>query len=113
MNYKKLTECEKLVMKVIWEAEEDLSMMEIRRRANEKYNSAWAPQTVSTFLERLCRKEYIKYYRKSRIFFYEVLVSYEEYKEQITKEFLEFWFHGSDGETVLKEIRKVLQDTRL
>ena len=114
MRSEKLTECEAQVMKVIWESEKELSMMEIWKRANAKYNYnyAWAPQTVSSFLERLRRKEFIKYYRVGRLFYYEVLVSYEEYRRQMVKELIGFWFCGSDDETIFDEVKLELQDLR-
>lgn len=93
--FEKLTECEELVMKVLWHAGEELGLTEITRRANDKYHKEWAPQTVSTFLARMVQKGYLKSYRRGRIFLYQILVPMEEYREQITKEFIECWYHGS------------------
>ena len=69
----KLTTCEELVMKTIWDASEELSLTEIMQRVNEKYHKEWKPQTVSTFLARLVRKGYLQYYRKGRVFFYQTI----------------------------------------
>ena len=38
MEFSKLTECEELVMKTVWDAEEELSLMEIMDRVNTKYD---------------------------------------------------------------------------
>ncbi len=94
----KLTTCEELVMKTIWDASEELSLTEIMQRVNEKYHKEWKPQTVSTFLARLVRKGYLQYYRKGRVFFYQTLVPLEEYRGQQAKEFVEFWHHGNADE---------------
>lgn len=98
MEFIKLTECEELVMKTVWDAEEELSLMEIMDRVNTKYDKDWKPQTVSTFLARLVSKGYLQHYRQSRQFFYKILIPLEEYKGRITNEYIEFWNHGNADE---------------
>ena len=98
MKFEKLTECEQLVMKVVWDAEEELSLMEIMERVNTKYEKDWKPQTVSTFLARLVRKEYLQHNRQGRQYFYKIHVPLEEYKGQITNDYIEFWNHGNADE---------------
>lgn len=97
MEFKKLTECEQLVMKTVWDSKEELSLMEIMMRVNENYHKEWKPQTVSTFLARLVREGYLNCYRKGRMFFYRILVPYDKYREHITKEFMDFWSRGSEN----------------
>lgn len=94
----KLTTCEELVMKTIWDASEELSMMDIMQRINDKYCKEWKSQTVSTFLARLVQKGYLQSYRKGRVFFYRALVPLEEYRGQQAKEFVEFWHHNNADE---------------
>ena len=55
-----LTECEVLVMKVIWESADVLSIQEITSRINLKYKKDWKLQTVSTFLSRAVKKGYLE-----------------------------------------------------
>lgn len=98
MKFEALTDCEQLVMKTVWDAEEELSIMEIMQRVNDKYHKKWKPQTVSTFLARLVRKGYLRHYREGRVFFYQVLIPMEEYKAQMTKEYVDFWNHGNADE---------------
>ena len=38
MTLASLTDCEQLVMKTVWDAEEELSLMEIMQRVNDKYS---------------------------------------------------------------------------
>ena len=90
----RLTECEELVMKIVWDAGEELSLMEIMQRVNDKFRKDWKPQTVSTFLARLVRKGYLKHYRQGRVFFYQILVPLEDYKSRMTQEFINFWHRG-------------------
>ncbi len=104
--FEKLTECEQQVMKVIWDSGAELSLMEIVRSVNDKYHKDWKPQTVSTFLARLVRKGYLRYYRQGRLFFYQVLIPFEECRQQVTKEFVNFWYSGSSTDI---DMRTALQ----
>ena len=42
-----LTECEQLVMKIIWESEEELTLPDIVKGVNDRFDKAWKPQTLS------------------------------------------------------------------
>lgn len=95
MRAKEITECEKVVMKCVWDSEEDLSMQEITAQVNSLYDKNWKTQTVSTFLARLVRKDYLKMYRKGRCFYYQALVEREEYKDDVLKDYIQFWNGGN------------------
>lgn len=112
MKLERLTDCEELVMKTVWDAEEELSLMEVMARVNDKYKKEWKPQTVSTFLARLVKKGYLKYYRQGRVFFYQILIPLEEYKGQITNEYVDFWNHSNADEFLcaLTEKRPLRKD---
>ena len=98
MTLEKLTDCEQLVMKTVWDAAEELSLTEIMKRVNDRYHKEWKPQTVSTFLARLVSKGYLQHYRQGRTFFYQILVPLEEYKAQLTNDYVNFWHHGNADE---------------
>jgi len=98
MTLENLTDCEQLVMKTVWDSEEELSLMEVMQRVNDKYHKEWKPQTVSTFLARLVRKGYLRHYRQGRVFFYQILVPLEEYKGQLTNDYVTFWNHDNADE---------------
>lgn len=95
MALAKLTNCEQLVMKVIWDAEKELGLMDIVDVLSGEYQKDWKPQTVSTFLMRLAEKGYVDNYRRGRIFYYRILVPKEKYLSELTANFLEFWHNGS------------------
>ena len=57
MNAKQLTAAETIVMKCIWDADHEMSLAEIVKNANEGYGKEWKPQTVSTYLAKLCIKK--------------------------------------------------------
>lgn len=112
MKLEKLTDCEELVMKTVWDAEEELSLMEVMSRVNEKYKKNWKPQTVSTFLARLVKKGYLRHYRQGRVFFYQILVPLDTYKGQLTNDYVNFWNHSNADEflCVLAEERPLRED---
>lgn len=106
MNRKKLTSCEELVMKIVWDAAEELSLMDVVYRVNEIHHKAWKPQTVSTFLARLVSKQYLRHYRQGRVFYYQVLIPLEEYTARLTNDFVEIWGHGNADE-FLKDLMRI------
>lgn len=93
-----LTDCEVLVMKVIWHSEEALSIQEIMGAVNATYDKDWKVQTVSTFLSKMVKKGYLDMQRKGRYFFYYPLVTEEEYGDREIKKCVELWSDGKiDG----------------
>lgn len=93
-----LTDCEVLVMKVIWHSEEALSIQEITGAVNATYDKDWKVQTVSTFLSKMVKKGYLDMQRKGRYFFYYPLVTEEEYGDREIKKCVELWSDGKiDG----------------
>ncbi len=95
MNTKQLTAAETIVMKCIWDADHEMSLAEIVKNANENYGKDWKPQTVSTYLAKLCQKDYIRMKRTGRMITYEILISEEDYKSEQAREFVSFWNGGS------------------
>ncbi len=95
MRAKEITECEKVVMKCVWDSPHELSMQEITEMVNTQHGKNWKTQTVSTFLARLVKKDYLKMYRKGRCFYYQPLVDKEEYKDDVLLDYVQFWNDGN------------------
>lgn len=74
-----LSECELLVMKVIWRSKEPLSLQGIVAGVNETYKRGWKQQTVSVFLGRIVKKNLLTSERRGRQFFYYPTMTEEEY----------------------------------
>ncbi len=89
-----LTECELIVLKVIWDSEEALSIQEVTERVNRTYEKEWKVQTVSAFLGHIVQKGYLSMERKGRRFFYRPLVSEDTYRERVISKSIEFWSGG-------------------
>lgn len=102
MNH--LTECEQQVMKCVWGIDRDLAMMEIVDIVNATFNKTWKPQTISTFLSRLVKKEFLNMFRQGRVFYYHPIISKKAYSQLIMKEGVDFWFDG-DASKCLEALR--------
>lgn len=76
---KRLSDAEEMVMSVIWDNDELMSLEEIRKKSYEKYGKDWKPQTVSTFLARLREKGFVSFEKKGRYCFYTPIVCRQEY----------------------------------
>lgn len=74
-----LSECELLVMKVIWRSKEPLSLQGIVAGVNETYKRGWKQQTVSVFLGRIVKKNLLTSERRGRQFFYYPTMTEEAY----------------------------------
>lgn len=94
MEERSITDCELLVIKVIWGNEEAMSIKDIQARVNNQYNKEWKIQTVSTFLARLVRKNYLRMERRGRSFFYYPLVTEEEYGRMEIVKCVDMWGNG-------------------
>lgn len=95
MEERHLTECEVVIMKVIWSKGHDVSLSEILEAVNSRYNKNWKPQTVSTFLTRLVKKEFLTMYRQGRAFLYRPMVSELAYGEEQIEKCADLWSNNS------------------
>ena len=88
----KITDSELEVMRVLWEAEKELSLTEIRKTLEEKSN--WETSTIKTLLRRLCEKGVVLA-EKKEVFYYNPLVTEVEYNEYITQNLIDRLYSGS------------------
>ncbi len=54
-----LSACEEMIMTIIWNNEAELDLAAVMTQTNERYHTAWKPQTVSTFLARAKKKGFL------------------------------------------------------
>lgn len=120
---KDISGCEKLIMKIIWDAENDLSTMEIITALKERYDKEYARTTVVTFLQRLIEKGFVTTYRKGKMAYAHALKDEKQYVSGLVQEVDEFWFLGDrtkflntlyEGRTPsheeIKKIRKMIDE---
>lgn len=100
ITQEELTDCEVLVMKVIWQSDTVMSIQEIITRINQQYQKDWKIQTVSTFLSRAVKKGYLEMKRRGRSFEYYPLVTEEQYGRREIAKCVENWGKGKLGNLV-------------
>jgi BlaI family penicillinase repressor len=89
-----LSKSEKEVMSVIFTKEEEMRLKDIVDAVNQKFEHSWKPQTVSTFLARMIKKNYLTTYRKGRYTFYTPAQKHELLIENELKDLAKRWFEG-------------------
>lgn len=88
----KITDSEVEVMRVLWQLDGELPMVEIRKSLEE--TSKWESSTIKTLLRRLCEKGVVEATKKE-VFYYKALVSEEEYNEYSTQSLIDRLYSGS------------------
>ena len=120
-HFNELSPCEALIMKLIWEAPQDIPVQELIDQLRDDYGKDYARTTVVTFVGKLKDKRFVDTYRKGKAAFIHPLRSEEEYRRQLLKEEADFWFNGKAVDMVasicesqklvdeeIKRIKKIL-----
>lgn len=98
MLFSDITDCEMLVFRCIQEAKQSISLIQIMAILEEKYQKDWKRSTVCTFISHLIEKGYVEGRREGRTFYYTSAINDKKFREEQTKQFLNFWFEGSISE---------------
>jgi len=88
----KISNSEVEVMKVLWNAEGELTLTEIRTTLQQ--TSEWESSTIKTLLRRLCKKGVVEI-SKREVFYYSPNVSKVEYNEYTTQSLIDKIYAGS------------------
>ncbi|URN96460.1 MAG: BlaI/MecI/CopY family transcriptional regulator [Candidatus Pristimantibacillus lignocellulolyticus] len=88
----KITDSEAEILRVIWEADGELPIAEIRKKLEQ--TSSWDSSTIKTLLRRLCEKGVVLATQKE-VFYYRSLISEAEYNEYNTQSLIDRLFAGS------------------
>ena len=88
----KISDSELAVMQVLWAAEGELSLTELRRRVQE--HTPWESTTVKTLVQRLTAKGVLRQ-EKREVYYYSPLISEEEYNAYANASFIKRVYHGS------------------
>lgn len=91
---KDISKGEERIMCVVWDSEYEASMNSVRADANKRFNREWAPQTITTFLGRLCKKEWLEVKRKGRVVYYHPIISKKDYRKSKLHELLKELYDG-------------------
>lgn len=101
-----------MMMKLIWDAERELSIQEIIARFNERYHRDYARSTIVTFLGKLTEKGYVSTHREGKKAYIHAEVAEKLYIKQMLREETDFWFGGSPSEmmSALFEAREISKE---
>lgn len=61
-----LSACETMIMKVIWDAKEDIALQDLIRELADRYKKNYARTTVVTFVHKIVDKGFATTYRKGK-----------------------------------------------
>ena len=120
---KGLSACETVIMKAIWDEEEDISIPNLIEVLRTKWGKDYARTTVTTFLTKLVAKGYVRTYRKGKLSYAHAVRSEEDYRTKLAANDRDFWFGGKISSLIsalcsdrkltaseADEIRKILDD---
>ena len=93
----KISDSELEVMKLLWQAEDALPVMEIREALQK--SRGWEATTVKTLVSRLVSKGVIRQ-EKRKVYYYTPLISEKEYNGWATNNLIERLYHGSARDLV-------------
>ena len=92
-----LTNCEKMIMKVIWDEEGDCELQHLITELRDRYGKDYARTTVGTFLKKLINEGYVSTHRVGRASYSHAEISEEDYLEYLMNKEDHFWFGGSQS----------------
>lgn len=87
-----ITDSEYSIMKILWNSEKKMTVSDVVRALD---GNDWTPSTVSTFLQRLLKKEVIACDKKGKTNLYYPLLKQSEYDLSETENFLSKIYKGS------------------
>ena len=98
----KISDAELSIMQVLWDAEEGLSMTELRRRVQQR--TTWGSTTVKTLVQRLTAKGVLRQ-EKREVFYYIPLITEAEYNASANKSFINRVYRGCARDLVAALLR--------
>ena len=87
-----ITDSEYTIMKILWKSEKKMTVADVVRELD---GNDWTASTVSTFLQRLLKKEVISCDKKGKTNLYYPLLKQSEYDLGETENFLSKIYKGS------------------
>lgn len=91
---RELSACETLIMKVVWDAKEDIAVQELIVQLKEQYGKDYARTTVVTFLGKMADKGFVSTHRRGKNAFVHAEKNEDAYKSKLMNEEIDFWFEG-------------------
>lgn len=105
----KISDCEEMIMKVLWDAGEDLDLIQVTEQVRIRYGKVWKLQTVATFMTRLKNKGWINIYKIKRYSHYHPIIEIEAYREEKMLEVVDL-FAKFNKEDKIEALRNLLDE---
>ncbi|MBO5364616.1 MAG: BlaI/MecI/CopY family transcriptional regulator [Clostridia bacterium] len=80
------------IMKVVWQAKEPITSLEIGKAVEEK---GWKKTTIATFLTRLTEKGALQAEKRGKLYYYTPGITEKEYRKSQTRNLIKSLYHGS------------------
>ena len=80
---RELSACETLIMKVVWDAKEDIAVQELIVQLKEQYGKDYARTTVVTFLGKMADKGFVSTHRRGKNAFVHAEKNEDAYKSKL------------------------------
>ncbi len=80
------------IMKVVWDAKEPITSLEIGKEVEEK---GWKKTTIATFLTRLTEKGALRAEKRGKLYYYSPKISEKDYRKSQTRNLIQSLYHGS------------------
>ena len=93
----KITGSELEIMKLLWRAEDALSVTEIRE--NLQQSKGWEPATIKTLISRLVSKGVVRQ-EKRNVYFYSPIITEKEYGTWATEDLITRLYNGKARDLV-------------
>lgn len=95
MSSKEMSETEMEVMQFLWEVECPQSLGQLLEHFNSVCEKNWKPQTVSTFLSRMVKKNLLAWHQQGRAKVFTPICTKQEYEGIMAKSFIDKLYAGS------------------
>ena len=108
-NKHTITDSEYTIMKILWSSQEKRTVADVVKALDDQ---RWTPSTVSTFLQRLLKKDVVGCEKRGKTNLYYPLLDQGDYHLQETETFLDKVYKGSVKNMVaaLYENQKLSQE---
>ncbi|MCD8299575.1 MAG: BlaI/MecI/CopY family transcriptional regulator [Clostridiales bacterium] len=91
---RELSDCETMIMKLVWDSDEDIAVQQLIVRMKEAFGKDYARTTMVTFLKKIADKGYISTYRIGRAAYVHAEKDMISYSRDMLLEELDFWYGG-------------------
>lgn len=109
---KMLSGCEAMIMKIIWDAKEDIAVQDLLEQLRLRFDKDYKRSTIATFLLRLAEKGFVETYRNGYFSYVHAIREEEDYKGKLIQGEANMWFGGSAPELMmtLTRTQKISKD---